>query len=50
MATNQNIKLTSSEMGNLWVTYMTNDLSKNVLQYYLKHENRNYYKIDGYIW
>ncbi|MFL6558440.1 MAG: DUF3231 family protein, partial [Bacillus sp. (in: firmicutes)] len=30
-------KLTSAEMGKLWVTYMGNSMSKRYLMYYLQH-------------
>ncbi len=30
-------KLTSAEMGKLWVTYMGNSMSKRVLSYYFQH-------------
>ena len=30
-------KLTSAEMGKLWVTYMGNSMSQYVLRYYLQH-------------
>ena len=32
-----NIKLTSAEMGKLWVTYIGNTMAKCVLRYYLQH-------------
>ncbi|WP_134701086.1 DUF3231 family protein [Ammoniphilus sp. YIM 78166] len=35
--TNTMEKLTSAEMGKLWVTYMGNSMSKCILSYYLQH-------------
>ena len=36
-ANHRNIKLTSAEMGKLWVTYVGNTMAKCVLRYYLQH-------------
>ena len=33
----RHIKLTSAEMGKLWVTYVGNTMAKCVLRYYLQH-------------
>ena len=37
IANDRKIKLTSAEMGKLWVTYVGNTMAKCVLRYYLQH-------------